>query len=144
MANEGAAFSSRADDIASVEMLEKAQQDCVDTCFDRYDTLKTQCKFGNEGVCCRICYMGPCRITAKSPRGICGADQDTIAARNFLREVSGGTSAHSDHGRHVALLLQEIAEGKESGYEVKDKQAVLETAALYGIETAGTGSTPMC
>lgn len=116
-------------------MLEKAKQDCVDTCFDRYETQKNQCKFGKDGVCCKICYMGPCRITPRSPRGICGADADTIAARNYLREVSGGTSAHSDHGRHVALLLKEIADGKDVGYEVKDPQAVFEIAGWYGIET---------
>ena len=135
MSNDLEVFKSKVDDIASVEMLGKAQQDCVDTCFDRYETQKHQCKFGKDGVCCRICYMGPCRITPKSPRGVCGADADTIVARNFLREVTGGTSTHSDHGRHVALLLKEICEGKQTGYEIKDELAVKETAALYGIET---------
>jgi carbon-monoxide dehydrogenase catalytic subunit len=131
------AFEDRADDLASVEMMEKAKLDCIETCFDRYDTQKNHCKFGKEGTCCKICYMGPCRITPKSPRGVCGADVDTIAARNFLREVTGGTAAHSDHGRHVALLLKEIAHGKEIGYGIKDPQAVLEIAGLYGLETEG-------
>ncbi len=130
-------FSEKVDDIASIEMLEKAKLDCIDTCFDRYETQKNQCKFGKEGVCCKICYMGPCRITAKSPLGICGANADTIAARNLLREVTGGTAAHSDHGRHVAILLREIAHGKNTGYQIKDEQAVFEMAALYGIETDG-------
>jgi carbon-monoxide dehydrogenase catalytic subunit len=79
--------------------------------------------------------MGPCRITPKSPKGVCGADADTIAARNFLREVTGGTASHSDHGRHVAILLSEIAHGKDVGYKVKDTQAVMEIAKLYGVET---------
>lgn len=130
-------FKDKVDDIASVDMLEKAKLDAIDTVFDRYQTQKTQCKFGKDGVCCKICYMGPCRITAKSPLGICGADANTIAARNLLREISGGTSAHSDHGRHVVLLLLEIAEGKEVGYEIKDPEAVYYTAGLYGIETEG-------
>jgi carbon-monoxide dehydrogenase catalytic subunit len=118
-------------------MMEKAKQDCIETCFDRYDTQKNHCKFGLDGTCCKICYMGPCRIHAKAPRGVCGADVDTIAARNFLREVTGGTASHSDHGRHVAILLKEIAHGKEVGYEVKDPQAVFEIAKLYGLETEG-------
>lgn len=130
-------FLEKVDDTASVEMLEKAQQDCVNTCFDRYIDQKNQCKFGTTGVCCRICYMGPCRITPKSPRGVCGADADTIVARNFLREVSGGTSAHSDHGRHTALLLKEISEGKATGYAIRDEQALLEAAEWYGIDTEG-------
>ncbi|MDR1943788.1 MAG: anaerobic carbon-monoxide dehydrogenase catalytic subunit [Synergistaceae bacterium] len=128
-------YADKADDSASVEMLEKASLDCIETCFDRYDTQKNHCKFGKEGTCCKICYMGPCRITPKSPKGVCGADADTIAARNFLREVTGGTASHSDHGRHLAILLQEIAHGKELGYKVKDPQAVFEIAKLYGIET---------
>lgn len=130
-------FALKVDDPASAKMLEKAERDSVDTAFDRYELQKNQCKFGTTGVCCRICYMGPCRITPKTPRGVCGADADTIVARNFLREVSGGTSAHSDHGRHVALLLREICEGRQTGYEIKDEQAVWETAGLYGLETEG-------
>ena len=130
-------FAARVDDQASVEMLAKAQNDCVETCYDRYETQKNQCKFGKDGVCCRICYMGPCRITPKSPRGICGATADTIVARNFLREVTGGCAAHSDHGRHVALLLKEICEGKQTGYQIKDEKALYENAEKYGIQTEG-------
>ena len=137
MSEEYEVYRSKVDDEASVELIAKAKEDEVTTVFDRYETQKNQCKFGREGVCCKICYMGPCRITPKSPFGICGADADTIAARNFLREVTGGTSTHSDHGRHEALLLKEICEGKQTGYEIKDKQAVMETAALYGVETEG-------
>lgn len=128
-------FLDKVDDLASAEMLEKAKLDAIDTVFDRYETQKNHCKFGRDGVCCKICYMGPCRITAKSPLGVCGADANTIAARNLLREISGGSSAHSDHGRQVAILLQEIAEGKEVGYEIKDPEAVIYTAKLYDIET---------
>ena len=102
----------------------KAQIECVDTCFARMDTQKNQCGFGKSGVCCRICHMGPCRITPKAPRGVCGADADTIVARNFLREVAGGTAAHSDHGRHLVLLLKKVAEGKGGGYEIKDEKAL--------------------
>lgn len=77
--------------------------------------------------------MGPCRITPKSPRGVCGADAATIAARNYLREVAGGTAAHSDHGRHLVLRLKHIAAGKDKGYEIKDEEALRYTAKLYGI-----------
>ena len=121
-------------DGASAKMLVKAEQDCVDTCFDRYETQKTQCGFGKSGVCCRICHMGPCRITPKAPKGICGATADTIVARNFLREVTGGTSAHSDHGRHLVLKLKAVAKGEAPGYEIKDEKALRYAAKLYGID----------
>ncbi|MDR0502953.1 MAG: anaerobic carbon-monoxide dehydrogenase catalytic subunit [Treponema sp.] len=126
---------SKVSDNASAQMLEKSRADCVETCFDRAETQKTQCGFGKSGVCCKVCHMGPCRITPKSPKGICGADADTIVARNFLREVAAGTSAHSDHGRHLVLKLKHVAEGKAEGYSIKDERTLFYTAKLYGIET---------
>ncbi len=122
---------------ASIAMLRKAEADGVDTCFHRFDALGTQCRFGVTGVCCKNCHMGPCRITPKSPRGICGADADTIVARNFLREVTGGCAAHSDHGRHLVLRLKAVAEGKGGDYRITDRKALLRIAGKYGIETAG-------
>jgi len=123
-------------DQASLEALIKAERDCVDTCFTRLDSQRNPCRFGNEGLCCRICYMGPCRITEKSPRGVCGADADTIVARNFLREVAGGTAAHSDHGRHLVLLLKHAAEGRIADYVIRDENALRRIAKNYGVEEA--------
>jgi len=137
MEHEVKKYAERVSDNASLRMLEKARADCIDTCFDRAESQRNQCKFGKDGVCCRICHMGPCRITPKSPKGICGADADTIVARNYLREVVGGTSAHSDHGRHLALKLKKVAEGKGEGYQIKDEKALRRTAKLYGIEQEG-------
>jgi carbon-monoxide dehydrogenase catalytic subunit len=118
-------------------MLDKSVVDGVDTCFDRLETQRNQCGFGRNGICCRICHMGPCRITAKAPRGVCGADADTLVARNFLREVAGGTAAHSDHGRHLALLLKKVAEGKGGFYRIADEPALRGAARLYGLEEQG-------
>jgi carbon-monoxide dehydrogenase catalytic subunit len=137
MANEPKKPSDRAVDAASIAMIEKAACDCVETCFTRMDTQKTQCGFGTKGVCCKICHMGPCKITPKSPRGVCGADADTIVARNFLREVSGGTAAHSDHARHLVLLLKNVAEGHGGGYAIKDERTLRYNARLYKIEEIG-------
>ncbi|TRZ74860.1 MAG: carbon monoxide dehydrogenase, partial [Deltaproteobacteria bacterium] len=124
-------------DQASLETLIKAERDCVDTCFTRLDAQPSPCRFGTEGLCCRICYMGPCRITNKAPRGVCGADADTIVARNFLREVAGGTAAHSDHGRHLVLLLKQAAEGRIADYVIRDEKALRRIAKGYGIEEQG-------
>jgi carbon-monoxide dehydrogenase catalytic subunit len=127
----------RAADSASIELIQKAEREGLGTCFSRYDTQQVQCGFGTKGICCKICHMGPCRITPKSPKGVCGADADTIVARNFLREVSGGTAAHSDHARHLVLLLKNVAEGHGGGYGIKDEKALRYAARLYKIEEAG-------
>jgi anaerobic carbon-monoxide dehydrogenase catalytic subunit len=135
--NEMIKAEDRASDAASVEILIKADNDNVETCFSRVESQKNRCKFGTEGVCCRICHMGPCRITKKAPRGVCGADADTVVARNFLREVSSGTAAHSDHGRHLVLRLKKVAEGNGNGYQIKDEKALKNAAQLFNIEWNG-------
>ena len=56
----------------------------LETAHHRVATQETKCGFGLQGVCCRLCANGPCRITPSAPRGICGASADTIVARNFL------------------------------------------------------------
>lgn len=124
-------------DEASISTLEKAALDCVETCFDRMGSQKNQCKFGKTGICCRVCHMGPCKITPKAPRGVCGADADTIVARNYLREVVGGTAAHSDHGRHLVLRLKKVAQGQGGDYEIKDEAALRRAARDFEVEEAG-------
>jgi carbon-monoxide dehydrogenase catalytic subunit len=78
--------------------------------------------------------MGPCRITKKTPLGVCGADAHTIVARNYLREVVGGAAAHSDHARGLVLLLKKVAQGLEGGYEIRDENALRRNAIRYGVE----------
>ena len=49
--------------------------------------------------------MGPCRITPKAPRGICGCDVHGIVGRNYLKFTAGGAATHSDHGREICHTL---------------------------------------
>jgi carbon-monoxide dehydrogenase catalytic subunit len=137
MPGEGKKIKDLVWDAASAELLAKAETENIDTCFVRIETQKSQCKFGTSGLCCRICHMGPCRITKNAPRGVCGADADTIVARNYLREVVGGTAAHSDHGRHLVLRLKKVSEGKGGGYQIKDEKALFRAASNYNIEVEG-------
>ncbi|MDI9425081.1 MAG: carbon monoxide dehydrogenase, partial [Spirochaetota bacterium] len=135
--------ADRAVDPASIEAIAKAERDRVGLSFTRMDAQGKSCAFGTSGVCCRICHMGPCRITARSRFGVCGADADTIVARNFLREVAGGAAAHSDHGRHLVLLLKKVAEGKGGGYTLKDARALERAARSYGIEPDGRSESEL-
>ncbi|MBL7132395.1 MAG: carbon monoxide dehydrogenase, partial [Candidatus Omnitrophica bacterium] len=95
----------RSIDKASQEMIKKAEQEHIELCWDRYELMQPQCGFGQLGICCRICNMGPCRIDpfGEGPQtGVCGASVDTIVARNLVRMIASGASAHSDHGRDIA------------------------------------------
>ncbi|MDO4633241.1 MAG: anaerobic carbon-monoxide dehydrogenase catalytic subunit [Eubacteriales bacterium] len=93
------------------------------------------CKFGEQGVCCRICSMGPCRITPKAPRGICGCDAHGIVGRNFLRFTAGGAATHSDHGREICNTLYHAK--PEGPYKVKDPEKLIRIAKEWDVETEG-------
>jgi len=114
---------------------EMAAKAGAETWEDRKKNQTPQCKFGEDGICCRICSMGPCRITPKASRGICGADAHAIAARNYVRFIAGGTAAHSDHGREIAHVL--YVSSKDGNYVVKDEQKLLNLAKEWGVATEG-------
>lgn len=116
-------------------LFQRARDLGIDTWKTRAEDQKNHCKFGEDGVCCKNCSMGPCRITPKAPKGICGATAHTIAGRNYLRTVVGGTAAHSDHGREIAHVLYEAA--KDGNYQVKDEEKCVKVAREFGIETEG-------
>lgn len=129
----------RSVDRASEEMLGRARSDRLETAWDRWDEQQPQCGFGQLGICCRICNMGPCRIDpfGRGPKkGVCGADADTIVARNLVRMIAGGAAAHSDHGRDVAHSLGLAAEGA-GGYQIKDPLKLRKIAAEFGIGLDG-------
>jgi carbon-monoxide dehydrogenase catalytic subunit len=127
----------RSIDKASQEMLAKMSEAGQQNAWDRFETQQPQCGFGRQGICCRICTMGPCRITRKSPAGICGATADTIAARNLLRMIASGAAAHSDHGRDVAHTFKMAVENDNCDYTIKDELKLREVAAKYGIKVEG-------
>ena len=125
----------RSSDEAAQEMIVKMDKDGIENAWDRLDKQLPQCGFGKSGVCCRICAMGPCRISKKAPTGVCGADVDTIVARNFLRAIAAGVSAHSDHGRTVAEVFLATANGHAPDYKFKDETKLYKLAEELGVET---------
>ena len=124
-------------DPATIDMVSIAGAAEISTVFDRYELQKPQCKFGTDGVCCRLCHMGPCRITPKAHLGICGADADTITARNLLREIAAGTAAHSDHGRMLVRTLKAVSQGKGGDYKIVEPLRLHEAARFFEIATEG-------
>ncbi len=120
-------------DPAVREMLLRMEQLGIDTAFDRFDRQKPQCNFGLAGICCKNCNMGPCRITAKASRGVCGADADLIVARNLLRSAAAGAAQHGMHAREVMLALKWAAEGKLD-VPILGEQKIRQTAEAFGIK----------
>ena len=120
-------------------MVGVAREAGIATVWDRHRSQQPQCKFGQQGICCRLCKMGPCRITKKAPLGICGADADTIVARNLLGSIVAGTAAHSEHARGLVQTLRRVARGEAQGYGISDPQRLRQAAAALGLSTVGRG-----
>ena len=120
---------------ATNSLLENAQKVGADTWQQRAKNQSPHCGFGDAGTCCRICSMGPCRITPKAPRGICGCDVHGLVARNYLIFTAGGAATHSDHGREIMHTLHQTREG--GNYQVKDPEKLIRIAKEWGVETEG-------
>lgn len=123
-------------DRATITLLEHAAERGIDTAFTRSDQMAS-CPIGKEGLCCRICSMGPCRLVKDGQVGVCGATIETVVARNFARMVAAGAASHSDHGRDLAYTLLAAAEGEAPDYEIRDPGKLREVAGYLGIETEG-------
>ena len=120
---------------ATNSLLENGKKVGADSWQQRVKNQTPHCGFGEAGTCCRICSMGPCRITPKAPRGICGCDVHGIVGRNFLRFTAGGSATHSDHGREIMHTLYQTKEG--GNYQVKDPEKLIRIAKEWGVETEG-------
>ena len=111
----------RAWDLASIQVIGKAEQEGADTRFFVHGHPAEPVRVRQGRPVLPDLLMGPCRITAKAPLGICGADADTIVARNYLREVAAGTASHSDHGRHLVCCWRRWPRGMPAASMIKDE-----------------------
>jgi carbon-monoxide dehydrogenase catalytic subunit len=102
----------------------------METSHHRVAKQKTKCGFGLQGVCCRLCANGPCRITPDAPRGICGADADTIVARNFARAVAAGSGCYIHVVENTARQLRDtgLTRGK-----IRSEAALEKLAKTMGV-----------
>ncbi|MGQ9573724.1 MAG: anaerobic carbon-monoxide dehydrogenase catalytic subunit [Thermoguttaceae bacterium] len=130
----------RSADAAAQQMIELAGKAGLATSWDRLESQQPQCGFGKLGICCRNCFMGPCRIDPfgdGAQAGICGATADVIVARNLLKDICAGAAAHSDHGRDIVQALLLAAEGKSEAYKIRGRAKLHALADEYGIARDG-------
>jgi carbon-monoxide dehydrogenase catalytic subunit len=132
-------------DPVSIKMLSLAREKGQPTIFDRALKMKP-CNIGTEGICCKICSQGPCRLPltkgikdGSEPDkriGLCGATPETIVARNLIRMISAGSSAHADHGLTLVETLQDAANGETSDYPLKAEDKLKDIASRLGMDAS--------
>ena len=121
----------------AIQMIRKAQKEGVETVWDRLEQQEPHCPFCEKGLTCQKCVMGPCRISEKKPRGVCGADADLTVARSFGRFVAAGAASHSDHGRDLVETLHAIGRGRTTNYKILDEAKLKRIADEIGVESTG-------
>lgn len=121
-------------DELSAYMYKVVRKDNMETIYERFAKQQPQCGFGTLGVCCTLCTDGPCQITRKASRGVCGATADLIVARNLLFKCAQGTAANVYHARNVARTLKAVGEGR-SDYQIRDEAKLRSLAQKVGIDT---------
>jgi carbon-monoxide dehydrogenase catalytic subunit len=136
MAKKKRSVEEQSIDPAAQQMLIRADELGIGTAFHRADAMPP-CNIGGAGMCCKMCSMGPCRLTKDGQTGVCGATIDTIQARNLVRAIASGGAAHSDHGRDMAFTLKAVANGEAEGYVIRDVAKLRTVAAMYDIPIEG-------
>ncbi|HEX9028663.1 MAG TPA: hypothetical protein VF823_05765, partial [Anaerolineales bacterium] len=134
MPKPGRTYEQQSADPAAQQMLIRADELGISTAFKRADEM-APCNIGAQGMCCKNCGMGPCRLTKDGSTGVCGATIDVIQARNLARMIAAGAAAHSDHGRDMAFTLKAVANGETEGYVLRDIAKLRTVAAKYNIPT---------
>ena len=133
---KGRTPEERSIDPAARAMLARAEELGLETAFGRAEQM-APCPIGADGSCCRLCFMGPCRLVKDGQTGVCGATIETITARNFARAIAAGAASHSDHGRDLAFTLAAVAKGEAQGYKIRDPFKLQRVAQGLGIKTEG-------
>jgi anaerobic carbon-monoxide dehydrogenase catalytic subunit len=128
-----ATYRNQPDDELSLTMYRVTRQDNMETIYERFAKQQPQCAFGTMGVCCSLCTDGPCQITRKASRGVCGATADLIVTRNLLMKCAQGTVANVYHARNVARTLKAVGEGR-ADYPIQDEAKLRALAGQVGID----------
>ena len=105
----------------------------MQTSHHRVEGQSVKCGFGLQGVCCRLCSNGPCRVTPEAPKGICGASADVIVARNFLRAVASGSGCYIHIVENTALNLKNTALAKGV---IKGENALNHLCEIFSVTGA--------
>ena len=102
--------------------------------WERYEKQLPLCAFTSNGLNCRKCFQGPCRVSPfgdEPDRGVCGADRDQIVMENLFRTTLEGVL---ETARSAALM-------DKGGGELPDVSLDLSPKLRKGL--SGLGMLPV-
>lgn len=114
---------------ATSRLLVAASQVGADLAWERYERQLPLCGFTSNGLNCRKCFEGPCRINPfgdEPRRGVCGADRDQIAMESLFQATLDGV---------LAVARSEAALGLAPGGD--DLSGALPAVAAERLASAG-------
>lgn len=118
------------------EMLKRIRDDGMSNVFDRYELQeKIRCKFCLEGLSCKLCSNGPCRISEKGgqDKGVCGIGPDAMAMRELLLHNIMGAGTYSHHAYEAFRTLRATAQGK-TPFKITDEGKLKWMCQMVGIK----------
>lgn len=124
------------------EMLKIIRKDGLSNAFDRYNLQeKIRCKFCLEGLSCKLCSDGPCRISEKGgqDKGVCGIGPDAMAMREFLLHNIMGAGTYGHHAYEAYRTLRETAKGT-TPFKITDVNKLRWMCGLVGIDISQSES----
>ena len=122
------------------EMYEYVKGQGLDSVFDRFEAQEpTRCPYCRGGIRCSLCSNGPCRITKKATRGVCGIEANAMAMREMLMRNLLGTATYTFHATEVAETLAATAAGK-TPYRIADPAKLKSVAQTLGLGSSGDTS----
>ncbi|NLL39899.1 MAG: anaerobic carbon-monoxide dehydrogenase catalytic subunit [Clostridiales bacterium] len=122
------------------EMMERIRADGMTNAFDRYRSQeKIRCKYCLQGLSCKLCSNGPCRISDRGPqdKGVCGIGPDAMAMRDFLLHNVMGAATYSHHAYEAFRTLRATAQGK-TPFKLTDTNKLKWMCQTLGIDTNQT------
>lgn len=117
-----------------VELYNVLHEDGTTNTFDRFEAQGKRCSYCEQGISCKLCSNGPCRIKPGAERGVCGIDADGMAMRNMLFLNTLGTSTYTFHAKEAAKTLKATALGK-TPFQITDEAKLKMLAEKLGIDT---------
>ena len=108
-------------DPVSITLLTLANESEIETSFSRADSM-APCPIGSDGMCCKICSMGPCRLVKEGQTGSLVELGDVEAMAGRIVTLLGDGTLRQEMGQEARkwaiekFSIEQLAKNTEAVY----------------------------